>query len=49
MLPGLFVGNLQDAKDAAQLDLHQITHVVACYDHARRVFKVLMVVLGDQA
>ena len=42
VLPGLFVGNLEDAKDAAQLDLHAISHVVACYDNARRVFKVAM-------
>ena len=40
ILPGLFVGNLKDSKDAKQLDLHKITHILAIHDDAKKLFKV---------
>ena len=40
VMPGLYVGNLQDSKDSIQLEHHNITHIVSIHDTARRVFKV---------
>ena len=40
ILPGLFVGNVQDSKDAKQMDIHRITHILAIHDDAKRLFKV---------
>ncbi|XP_046396981.1 dual specificity protein phosphatase 22-like [Ischnura elegans] len=37
VLPGLYVGNYRDSKDAAQLDRYEITHIVAIHDAARRL------------
>ncbi|XP_044735624.1 dual specificity protein phosphatase 22-B [Chrysoperla carnea] len=37
VLPGLYVGNYRDSKDAAQLDKYRITHIVAIHDTARRL------------
>ncbi|XP_026272595.1 dual specificity protein phosphatase 15-like isoform X1 [Frankliniella occidentalis] len=37
VLPGLFVGNYRDSKDAAQLDRFNITHILAIHDAARKL------------
>ncbi|KAF5287865.1 hypothetical protein FQA39_LY15641 [Lamprigera yunnana] len=37
VLPGLYVGNYRDSKDAAQLAKHKISHIVAIHDTARRL------------
>lgn len=37
VLPGLYVGNYRDSKDAAQLAKYKITHIVAIHDTARRL------------
>ncbi|XP_049858767.1 dual specificity protein phosphatase 12-like [Schistocerca gregaria] len=37
VLPGLYVGNYRDSKDAAQLERFQITHIVAIHDAARKL------------
>ncbi|XP_022190435.1 dual specificity protein phosphatase 15 isoform X2 [Nilaparvata lugens] len=37
VLPGLYVGNYRDSKDASQLDRHNITHIVAIHDAARKL------------
>ncbi|XP_034240194.1 dual specificity protein phosphatase 15-like [Thrips palmi] len=37
VLPGLFVGNYRDSKDAAQLDRFGITHILAIHDAARKL------------
>lgn len=40
MLPGLYVGNYQDSKDADQLERFEITHILAIHDTARRLHSV---------
>ncbi|XP_050300754.1 dual specificity protein phosphatase 22-like [Anthonomus grandis grandis] len=37
VLPGLYVGNYRDSKDSSQLAKHNITHIVAIHDTARRI------------
>ncbi|CAG9761484.1 unnamed protein product [Ceutorhynchus assimilis] len=37
VLPGLYVGNYRDSKDSSQLTKHNITHIVAIHDTARRI------------
>ncbi|XP_066138991.1 dual specificity protein phosphatase 22-like [Euwallacea fornicatus] len=37
VLPGLYVGNYRDSKDATQLSKHNITHILAIHDTARRI------------
>ncbi|XP_056636996.1 dual specificity protein phosphatase 22 [Diorhabda sublineata] len=37
VLPGLYVGNYRDSKDAAQLAKYNITHILAIHDTARRI------------
>ncbi|XP_075224600.1 dual specificity protein phosphatase 22 [Lycorma delicatula] len=37
VLPGLYVGNYRDSKDATQLDRYNITHIVAIHDAARKL------------
>ncbi|XP_020286560.1 dual specificity protein phosphatase 15 [Pseudomyrmex gracilis] len=37
VLPGLYVGNYQDSKDADQLERFEITHILAIHDTARRL------------
>ncbi|XP_060534954.1 dual specificity protein phosphatase 22 isoform X2 [Cylas formicarius] len=37
VLPGLYVGNYRDSKDASQLAKHNITHILAIHDTARRI------------
>ncbi|XP_073998013.1 dual specificity protein phosphatase 22 isoform X2 [Rhodnius prolixus] len=37
VLPGLYVGNFRDSKDASQLDRFSITHIVAIHDAARKL------------
>ncbi|XP_026682514.1 uncharacterized protein LOC103513724 [Diaphorina citri] len=37
VLPGLYVGNYRDSKDAVQLDRFNITHIVAIHDSARKI------------
>ncbi|XP_024081543.1 dual specificity protein phosphatase 22 isoform X2 [Cimex lectularius] len=37
VLPGLYVGNFRDSKDALQLDRFNITHIVAIHDTARKL------------
>ncbi|XP_012262206.2 dual specificity protein phosphatase 15 isoform X2 [Athalia rosae] len=37
VLPGLYVGNYRDSKDAAQLERYEITHILAIHDAARRL------------
>ncbi|XP_059469013.1 dual specificity protein phosphatase 15-like [Neocloeon triangulifer] len=37
VLPGLYVGNYRDSKDAAQLERFGITHIVAIHDAARKL------------
>ncbi|XP_046994135.1 dual specificity protein phosphatase 22 [Schistocerca americana] len=41
VLPGLYVGNYRDSKDAAQLERFQITHIVAIHDAARKLHSVV--------
>lgn len=40
VLPGLYVGNYRDSKDAAQLERYEITHILAIHDAARRLHSV---------
>lgn len=40
MLPGLYIGNYQDSKDADQLERFEITHILAIHDTARRLHSV---------
>lgn len=40
VLPGLYVGNYQDSKDADQLERFEITHILAIHDTARRLHSV---------
>lgn len=40
VLPGLYVGNYRDSKDPAQLAKHNITHILAIHDTARRLHSV---------
>ncbi|KAL1517569.1 hypothetical protein ABEB36_001314 [Hypothenemus hampei] len=37
VLPGLYVGNYRDSKDASQLAKHNITHILSIHDTARRI------------
>nr|CAH7757625.1 unnamed protein product [Callosobruchus chinensis] len=37
VLPGLYVGNYRDSKDAQQLQKYNITHILAIHDTARRI------------
>ncbi|XP_051169449.1 dual specificity protein phosphatase 15-like isoform X2 [Leptopilina boulardi] len=37
VLPGLYVGNYRDSKDATQLERYEITHILAIHDAARRL------------
>ncbi|TGZ51744.1 Dual specificity protein phosphatase 22 [Temnothorax longispinosus] len=37
VLPGLYIGNYQDSKDADQLERFEITHILAIHDTARRL------------
>ncbi|XP_015833311.1 dual specificity protein phosphatase 22 isoform X1 [Tribolium castaneum] len=37
VLPGLYVGNYRDSKDANQLAKHNITHILAIHDSAKRI------------
>jgi hypothetical protein len=40
VLPGLYIGNYRDSKDAAQLERFEITHIVAIHDAARKLHSV---------
>lgn len=40
VLPGLYIGNYQDSKDADQLERFEITHILAIHDTARRLHSV---------
>jgi atypical dual specificity phosphatase len=40
VLPGLYVGNYRDSKDASQLERFEITHIVAIHDAARKLHTV---------
>ena len=40
ILPGLYVGNLKDSRDARLLDMHGITHILSIYDEAKKLFRV---------
>jgi len=40
VLPGLYVGNYRDSKDACQLERFEITHIVAIHDAARKLHSV---------
>ena len=40
VLPGLYVGNYRDSKDAAQLERFEITHILAIHDAAKRLHSV---------
>ncbi|MPC91878.1 Dual specificity protein phosphatase 22 [Portunus trituberculatus] len=37
VLPGLYVGNIRDSKDSDQLKTHNITHILAIHDNARKL------------
>lgn len=37
VLPGLYVGNIRDSKDAEQLKTHNITHILSIHDNARKL------------
>ena len=45
VLPGLFIGNYRDSKDLAQLNKHNITHILAVHDTARRIYAVSISIL----
>lgn len=40
VLPGLYVGNYRDSKDVNQLSKHNITHILAIHDTARKLHPV---------
>jgi hypothetical protein len=40
VLPGLYIGNYRDSKDASQLERFEITHIVAIHDAARKLHSV---------
>lgn len=40
VLPGLYIGNYHDSKDADQLERFEITHILAIHDTARRLHSV---------
>lgn len=35
ILPGLYIGNFKDARDAEQLSKHKVTHILSVHDSAR--------------
>ncbi len=39
-MPGLYVGNYRDSKDAAQLEKFKITHILSIHDTAKRIYPV---------
>ena len=41
ILSGLYIGNFRDSKDAKQLDIHRITHILSIHDEARKLFKAI--------
>ena len=43
ILSGLYIGNFRDSKDAKQLDIHKITHILSIHDEARKLFKAISV------
>ena len=43
ILSGLYIGNFRDSKDAKQLDLYKITHILSIHDEARKLFKAISV------
>ena len=45
VLPGLYVGSYQDAKDAEKLKENSVTHIVSVYDNANALFDVSFVFL----
>ncbi|XP_033101538.1 dual specificity protein phosphatase 22-B-like [Anneissia japonica] len=50
ILPGLYVGNLRDAKDAEQLEANKITHILSIHDNAKPLIsnmKYLCVAVAD--
>lgn len=42
VMPGLFIGNIRDAKDTGQLSEHNITHILAIHDDARPLIETLI-------
>lgn len=43
VLPGLYVGNYRDSKDVNQLSKHNITHILAIHDTARKLHPVSII------
>ncbi|EDL32383.1 dual specificity phosphatase 22, isoform CRA_d [Mus musculus] len=35
ILPGLYIGNFKDARDAEQLSRNKVTHILSVHDTAR--------------
>ncbi|KAI2540642.1 DUSP22 isoform 6 [Pan troglodytes] len=35
ILPGLYIGNFKDARDAEQLSKNKVTHILSVHDSAR--------------
>lgn len=48
VLPGLYVGNYRDSKDVNQLSKHNITHILAIHDTARKLHPVSVKVSGSK-
>lgn len=48
VLPGLYIGNYHDSKDADQLERFEITHILAIHDTARRLHSVSIIVYENK-
>jgi atypical dual specificity phosphatase len=40
IIPGLYIGNFRDSKDAEQLKANGITHILSAHDNARELLPV---------
>ncbi|KAM7098141.1 dual specificity protein phosphatase 22 isoform 2-T2 [Molossus nigricans] len=45
ILPGLYIGNFKDARDAEQLSRNKVTHVLSVHDSARPVLESAQMVV----
>ncbi|XP_040611708.1 dual specificity protein phosphatase 22 isoform X3 [Mesocricetus auratus] len=41
ILPGLYIGNFKDARDAEQLSRNKVTHILSVHDSARPMMEML--------
>ncbi|ERE79955.1 dual specificity protein phosphatase 22-like protein [Cricetulus griseus] len=40
ILPGLYIGNFKDARDAEQLSRNKVTHILSVHDSARPMMEI---------